>query len=130
MDLPSGRVILVIEDHPAICHLIDVVLDRLPVHLVFARDGLSGLEAIDAHEPALVLLDLRLPDIDGWEVLQWIRARRSRTELPVLVVTAYGADGDEHRADAAGADGYLTKPFDPDDLRVHVTRLLGGCLAG
>ncbi|HSJ28306.1 MAG TPA: response regulator [Acidimicrobiia bacterium] len=130
MELPSGQTILVIEDHPAIRHLIDVVLDRLPVHLVFAPDGLSGLEAIDAHDPALVLLDLRLPDIDGWEVLEWIRARRSRAELPVLIVTAYGADGDEHRAEASGADGYLTKPFDPGDLREFVTRLLGGCLTG
>lgn len=125
----SGKVVLLVEDHPSIRHLVAVVLERFDVHLVFANDGLSGLEAIDAHEPDLVLLDLRLPDIDGWEVLEWIRARRSMVDLPVVIVTAYGDDGDEHRAFGAGANGYIPKPFDPETLRRAVVDLLGGCLA-
>ena len=104
------------------------MLERFGSHLVFAADGLSGLEAIDAHNPDVVLLDLRLPDIEGWEVLEWIRARRSMEELPVLIVTAYGADGDEKRAYAAGANGYLPKPFGPESLRRAVADLLGGRL--
>lgn len=129
MDTIAGKVVLLIEDHPSIRHLVSVVLERFDVHLIFANDGLSGLEAIDAHEPDLVLLDLRLPDIDGWEVLEWVRARRSMVELPVVIVTAYGDDGDEHRAFGAGANGYIPKPFDPETLRRAVVDLLGGCLA-
>ena len=130
MDLSVAHTIVVIEDHAAIRRLITVVLERMHAHLVFAGTGLEGLEAIDAHDPDLVLLDLRLPDIEGWEVLEWIRHRRDRNDLPVLIVTAYGGDGDEHRAYAGGADGYLPKPFEPSELRQAVTALLGGCLTG
>ncbi|HVR33630.1 MAG TPA: response regulator [Acidimicrobiia bacterium] len=128
MDLAPQKTVLLIEDHPATRHLITVVLERFEVNLVFAADGRSGLEAIDAHEPDLVLLDLLLPDINGWEVLAWIRARRSGDELPVLMVTAYGGDDDETKAYELGANGYLPKPFDPSILRQTVAELLGGCL--
>lgn len=129
MDLPAVKTIVVIEDHAVIRRLITVVLERVDAHLVFAGTGLDGLEAIDAHAPDLVLLDLRLPDMEGWEVLEWIRHRRERSDLPVLIVTAYGGDGDEQRAYASGANGYLPKPFEPTVLRQAVTELLGGCLA-
>lgn len=129
MSSSTGKVVLLIEDHPAIRHLISVVLERPDIHIVFAADGLSGLEAIDAHEPDLLLLDLLLPDISGWEVLEWVRARRSASELPVLIITAYGGDGDEHRAFDLGANGYLAKPFDPGALRDAVSEMLGGCPA-
>ena len=128
MERVSGKVVLLIEDHPAIRHLIAVVLDRPDVHLVFAGDGRAGLEAIDAHRPDLVLLDLLLPDINGWEVLERIRGRRSMVDLPVLIVTAYGGDGDDGRAFELGANGYLSKPFEPERLRGLVCDLLGGAV--
>jgi len=128
MDLDSKKTVLLIEDHPATRHLITVVLVRFEVHLVFAADGRSGLEAIDAHEPDLVLLDLLLPDINGWEVLEWIRARRTAAQLPVLIITAYGGDADEAKTLERGANGYLPKPFEPSILRQTVAELLGGCL--
>lgn len=127
MDPHTRPVVLVVEDHPAIRHLISVVLDREHADLVFAADGLTALEAIDAHDPSLVLLDLLLPDISGWEVLQWVRARRSAVDLPVLIITAYGGDGDELKAYELGANGYMPKPFEPASLRDTVTELLGGC---
>lgn len=126
MDLASLKTVLLIEDHPATRHLIEVVLERFEMHLVFASDGLSGLEAIEAHEPDLVLLDLLLPDINGWKVLERIRARRSAAELPVLIITAY--DSDEAKALDLGANGHLPKPFEPSILRHAVAELLGGCL--
>ena len=129
METSTGKVVLLIEDHPAIRHLISVVLERPDIHIVFAPDGLSGLEAIDAHEPDVLLLDLLLPDISGWEVLEWVRARRFESELPVLIITAYGGDGDEYKAFDLGANGYLAKPFDPGALRDAVSELLGGCPA-
>lgn len=129
MSSPTGKVVLLIEDHPAIRQLISIVLERPDIHIIFAADGLSGLEAIDAHEPDLLLLDLLLPDISGWEVLEWVRVRRSASELPVLIVTAYGGDGDEYKAFDLGANGYLAKPFDPEVLREAVSEMLGGCPA-
>lgn len=128
MSHSAVKTILVIEDHAATRRLITAVLERVDAHLVFADTGLEGLATIEAHEPDLVLLDLLLPDIPGWEVLEWIRHRRDHNELKVLIVTAYGGDGDEHTAYERGADGYLPKPFEPTVLRQAVTDLLGGCL--
>jgi DNA-binding response OmpR family regulator len=128
MGSSSRKVVLIIEDHPAIRHLMSIVLDRPDTHLVFANDGLSGLEAIHAHAPDVVVLDLLLPDIMGWEVLEHIRVRHSGSELPVLVVTAYGGDGDDCRAFELGANGYLPKPFEPESLRQAVCALLGGAV--
>lgn len=125
----SGKTVVVVEDHLATQRLIRVVLDRVELNLVFAATGLQGLEAIEAHHPDLVVLDLRLPDIDGWEILAWIRHRHEPRDLPVLILTADGGEPDETRARDGGADGYIHKPFDPVDLRQTVTRLLGGCLA-
>lgn len=125
----AGKTVVVIEDHLATQRLIRVVLDRVELDLVFAGTGLQGLEAIDGQHPDLVVLDLRLPDIDGWEILAWIRHRHESRDLPVLILTADSGEPDEKRARDGGADEYLPKPFDPVDLRQAVTRLLGGCLA-
>lgn len=129
MGAVAGKTVVVIEDHLATQRLIRVVLDRVELDLVFAGTGLQGLEAIDGHHPDLVVLDLRLPDIDGWEVLAWVRHRHESRDLPVLILTADIGEPAEKRARDGGADGYLPKPFDPVDLRQAVTRLLGGCLA-
>ncbi len=128
MGSSSRKVVLIIEDHPATRQLISIVLDRPDTHLVFANDGLTGLEGIDAHAPDLVILDLLLPDIMGWEVLEYIRLRHSASELPVLIVTAYGGDGDDRQALEMGANGYLSKPFEPEALRIAVCALLGGAM--
>ncbi|MDX1448544.1 MAG: response regulator [Acidimicrobiia bacterium] len=123
----ASKTIVLIEDHAATRRLLTLVLDRVDAHLVYAATGLAGLEAIEAHEPDLVVLDLMLPDLNGWEILSWIRHRHEPAQLPVLIVTAYGGEENESRAELAGADGYLAKPFDPQELRQAVLRLLGGC---
>lgn len=110
MELPSGKKVLVIEDHPAIRHLVSVVLERFDLHLIFANDGLAGLEAIDAHEPDLVLLDLRLPGRSGFHVLERIKGDAALCHIPVLILSSSIAPPDVTRAYKGYANTYLRKP--------------------
>ena len=115
--------ILLIEDEPSNSRLIEVTLRRLGLETVICADGVSGLAA--ARDPAVVVvvLDIALPKLDGWQVLDAIRNDPAIGSTPVLVLTAHV--GNEHviRASDGGADVFMTKPFQPDDLR-HVVGAL------
>lgn len=90
-----------------------------------AEDGPSGLERVRADHPDLVVLDIGLPVMDGWQVLDEIRRDPHLAQLPVLVLTAHAEEESRRRADEGGADAFVTKPFQPSDLRQEVLRLLG-----
>lgn len=115
-----------IEDEPKIVRVISETLVGAPCEVVSAADGPAGLASLQAQRPALVLLDLALPGMDGWEVLEHIRqseAPESRT--PVVIVTAHGDSSTAVEARERGADGFLAKPFQPSDLRRVVEEQLG-----
>lgn len=117
--------VLLIEDAPTIVKLIETTIAPLG-HMVIARgDGESGLEAIDQIALDLVVLDIGLPGLDGWEVLDRVRHTYSPEDLPVVVVTAHGDAGDRLRAMELGANRFLPKPFHPESLREAVQSLLG-----
>jgi CheY-like chemotaxis protein len=88
------------------------------------EDGPSGLEAALSDPPDLLILDVGLPKMDGWEVLARLRAEVATRDLKVLVLTAHAQEETRERADRGGADAFLTKPFRPNDLRRVVTRLV------
>lgn len=90
-----------------------------------ADDGPGGLAAARRSKPDLLVLDIGLPQMDGWEVLRHLRADESTADLPVLVLTAHAEEESRRRATDGGADGFVTKPFQPDDFRAEVRRLLG-----
>ena len=121
--------VFVVDDDRHYSRLLSYRLSKNPDYDVqtfnSGEDALAHLE----DNPDLVLLDLLLPDISGWEVLRWVRARRDAIALPVLIITAYGGDGDELKAYEYGANGFMPKPFDPPVLRDTVTEMLGGCPA-
>lgn len=116
---------LVVEDSPGIRRLIEVCLRPIGVELAAAEDGPSGLEAARADLPDLLVLDIGLPEMDGWEVLRHLRADGPTANLPVLVLTAHAEEESRRRATEGGADGFVTKPFQPGDFRAEVERLLG-----
>ena len=116
--------VLVVEDSPGIRRLIEVCLRPETVEMSVAEDGPSGLEAARRSVPDLLVLDIGLPEMDGWEVLRNLRADEATENLPVLVLTAHAEEESRRRATEGGADGFVTKPFQPDDFRREVDRLL------
>ena len=90
----------------------------------FAEDGLIGLEAAQASVPDVIILDIGLPGLDGWEVLSQLRSNSDTFGVRVLVLTAHAQPEMADRAAAGGADDFMTKPFRPNDLRVSVEALL------
>jgi len=115
------RSAVVIEDDDGIRSLLSVVLQRAGLHVVEASNGLDGVEAVREHEPAVVIVDIRMPGIDGFETTRRIRAISNTL---VIVLSARVADADEVESLAAGADVYLPKPFRPRELRALIdTRL-------
>ena len=117
----TDRPILVVDDDLKIVRLVRMYLEREGFRVIEATDGRSALAAISREMPALVVLDLMLPEIDGLEV---IRAVRRTDRTPIIVLSARGMTGDRITGLAAGADDYLPKPFSPAELVLRVKRIL------
>ncbi len=118
--------VLVVEDSAVIQRLISVCLRPAGLEVDTRADGPSGLEAALTTTPDLVILDVGLPRMDGWEVLERIRGDVRTRSMKVLVLTAHAQEETRERADRGGADAFLTKPFRPDDLRGVALQLLNG----
>jgi type IV pilus assembly protein PilB len=105
-----GKVLLV-EDEEQLRRVMKDLLEREGYQIVEAADGVSALDQVDRHAPDLILLDLNLPGLDGYEVLSQLRSRPITAEVPVIVLTAKGDEDNEVRVLRLGADDFLTKPF-------------------
>ena len=116
--------VLVIEDSASVRRLIEVCLRVLDVSITSASDGTTGIAAIKEHLPDVVVLDIGLPGLDGWEVLTQLRTDPTTAELKVLVLTAHAQPEMADRAAKGGADAFMTKPFRPFDLREQVEKLI------
>ena len=119
-----GSRILVVEDSAVIRRLIEVCLRAADLEIITRDDGKSGLQAVSSESPDLVVLDIGLPGMDGWEVLDRIRRDRSTEKIPVVVLTAHAEEESRRRADEGGADAFVTKPFQPNEFRKTVLDLL------
>lgn len=117
---PSARV-LVVDDDPVVCELVESVLTGGGYTVLAAADAATGLRLLFAERPDLVILDVNLPDLDGWGVLERIR---ELGETPVLMLTSHDQELDKVRALRGGADDYLTKPFGRQELPARVEALL------
>ncbi len=117
--------ILYIEDEPEMIDLTRYVLEREGFELLGIVGGLKGLEAIKREKPDLVLLDLMMPDIDGWEVYRRMKADEELADIPVIIVTAKAQSVDKALGlHVAKVDDYITKPFGPKDIVNSVRRVL------
>lgn len=117
-------VVLIVDDEPAIRSLVQTNLEHIGVRVVEAADGEAGLQAVETEHPDLVILDVMMPLLDGFEVLKRLRADAATRKLPVILLTAKSRDDDIYRGWQTGADSYLTKPFSPLELITLVRRLL------
>jgi CheY-like chemotaxis protein len=114
--------VLLVEDEASIADLVRLYLERDGFRVVWRTDGPSGLAAVDAERPRLVLLDLMLPGMDGFEVTRALRQRGGR--VPIIVVTAREEEADRVLGLELGADDYVTKPFSPRELVARVKAVL------
>lgn len=116
--------IVAVDDSHVIRRLIEVSLDRLDVLVETVANGAEVCQRLREMPPDVLLLDIGLPDMDGWEVLSWVRAEPSLDGLPVIVLSGYSDAADRSRAEEEGVSGYLVKPFRPVDLRNAILDIL------
>lgn len=121
--MPPTTKILVCDDERHIVRLIQVNLERQGYQVTTAFDGKEGLEKIRSEKPDLVVLDVMMPYMDGFEVLKTIRREPETESLPVIMLTAKAQDKDVFEGYHYGADMYLTKPFNPMELVAFVKRI-------
>lgn len=118
--------IVCIEDEPEMIDLIRLILGRRGFELIGAVGGREGLEMVRQVKPDLVLLDLMMPDMDGWEIYQHMKADQELRNIPVIIVTAKAQSIDKVLGlHIAKVDDYITKPFGPQELIESVNRVLG-----
>jgi DNA-binding response OmpR family regulator len=114
--------ILVVEDDPELNSLVGAYVELCGYSYRPALNGLAALEQARASAPALVVLDLMLPDLDGFEVCKRLKSDSSTAKVNVIMLTAMGGDDSRQRGLASGAIDYLVKPFDPDILMASISR--------
>jgi two-component system cell cycle response regulator DivK len=121
----AGEQILVVDDDEKNMKLFRDVLQATGYRTLEATTGGDAVRLATDQAPALVLMDIRLPDIDGLEALRRLRSAERTASIPVLAVTAQAMKGDRERFIEAGFDGYLSKPVDVDELLDYVSRFTG-----
>ena len=116
--------ILIVDDERQLVSLVSLHMSMSGYEVLTANDGEAALSIIDKEKPDLVILDLMLPKIDGWEVCKRLRTESKIGDIPVIMLTARSEAGDKLRGFECGADDYVTKPFSPRELVARVKRVL------
>ena len=117
--------VVCIEDEPEMIELVQLILGKQGFNVIGANGGIEGLETVRREKPDLILLDLMMPDMDGWEVYQQIKADSDLRRIPVIVITAKAQSIDKVLGlHIAKVDDYITKPFGPQELMESVDKIL------
>lgn len=116
--------ILVVEDDPEVRRLMAFLLDNEGFTVYASEDGRQALDAIDGIKPDMVLIDLAMPNLDGFQLAEELRSRPEYQKIPIMAVTARDQQVDKYGAYKAGANAFLTKPFDPLELLYKVRSLI------
>jgi CheY-like chemotaxis protein len=119
-----SHTILLIEDNEQNRYLATFLLEQHGHTVVAAEDGPRGIAIAGASRPDLILLDIQLPGMDGYEVARALRETASLRGVPIVAVTSYAMVGDREKALEAGCDGYIEKPIDPDTFVAEIGRFL------
>lgn len=117
--------ILLIEDNALNCDMLSRRLARKGYEVAVASDGEQGLRDAKEQNPDLILMDMGLPIVDGWEATRRLKANPATREIPIIGLTAHAMEGDRDKAVAAGCNDYDTKPVDIDRLVTKIDALLG-----
>jgi two-component system, cell cycle response regulator DivK len=119
------KTILLVEDHKEIWDFLSRRLKRRGYEVVVAEDGQQGLDKARAEKPALILLDMNLPVMDGWTVARQLKGDEATRGTPIIALTAHAMAGDRDKALAAGCDDYHAKPIDFSQLLTQIESALG-----
>jgi len=120
----TQQTILYIEDNPENRLLVKRILEVEGYKVVEAISGLAGLSAAETTQPDLILMDINLPELDGYELTRRLKQIKHLAGVPVIAMTANVMKGDREKTLAAGCDGYIQKPIDVDELPVQVANFL------
>jgi DNA-binding response OmpR family regulator len=124
VNLFGKKKILIIEDEPELANALKIRLQAKGYKADTANDGLAGWEAVQSVKPDLVLLDLMLPVMDGYEVCRYIKGDKKTKNIPVIMLTAKSVFKDVDKGFSVGADDYIIKPYDLDMLLKKIERLI------
>ena len=119
-----SKKILVVEDQDDNRHLLRRLLTRAGYEMIEATSGEDGVALAEAHRPDLILMDVQLPELDGYEATRRIKANPALRSIPIIAVTSYALSGDDATALAAGCDAYVAKPFSPLELLTTIRSYL------
>lgn len=119
-----SRRILVIEDHEDNRRIVRDLLTPSGYELIEAVTGEEGVAMAETHRPDLILMDIQLPGLDGYEATRRIKANPALRQIPIIAVTSYALSGDDVKAREAGCDAYVTKPFSPRALLAKIREYL------
>lgn len=122
--------VLVVDDDKHVPKLTRAALERAGYEVLLATDGMEALTAIERDRPHLILLDIAMPNMDGFETLRRLKSAPATCSIRIVIVSARDSDDDLKRAWQAGADGYLIKPFTPNGLLTMVKTVLNDLRAG
>jgi DNA-binding response OmpR family regulator len=121
--------ILIADDEPHIRLLIEQTLEDVEdegVELLIAKDGEEALEIIKSHKPDLVFLDIMMPKMNGFEVCREVKFNLKMSDIYIILLTAKGQEADRLKGSEVGADMYMTKPFNPDDVINKAREVISG----
>lgn len=116
--------VLVVDDEPNIVLSLEFLMEQAGFDVVTAQDGEQALEQVNSTTPDLLLLDISLPGMSGFDVLERLRGQQATAHLPIIMLTAHGRDVEREKGMALGADDYITKPFSTQTLVEKVQALL------
>ena len=116
--------VLLVEDHPGIRYVLRAQLERLGFHVIIAKNGKEGVEAAIEAKPDLIMMNSRMPEMDGWQAARILRADPETKNIPILAATAMSRPSDLQKWIDAGCNGYIIKPFSFDELLKKINALL------
>ena len=119
-----NKTILVIEDQEDNRRILRDLLTNSGFEVIEAVTGTDGVRIAETHHPDLILMDIQLPGIDGYDATRRIKANPNLQKIPIIVVTSYALSGDDVKAFEAGCDAYVTKPFSPRNLLAKIREFL------
>jgi two-component system cell cycle response regulator DivK len=121
----NAKLILHIEDNPSNRKAVQHILRMTSYRLIEAADGQEGIDLLEKETPDLILTDIQLPKLSGYDVAKWVKSDPRFKHIPVVAVTSYGLSGDDAKAKEAGCDDYVSKPYRPRVLLEHLEKFLG-----
>lgn len=124
-DQTDLKTVLLVEDNEDNLVVYRTILEHVGFRVIEARDGEEGVSRAREHLPDLILMDISIPKMDGWEATQRLKADTSTKEIPIIALTAHALEEDRQKALQAGCDGYLAKPVEPRRVVQEVERFVG-----